>query len=285
MDIILERELDFPSIFKDESKISIDYIPEKLLHREMEFSRLSHFFNTLFQKPYKISQKILITGRNGIGKTAVTKRFGEFIKKSAQKKKLKLEYIHINCRIEKSAYQILIQIIRKLKFKISQRGFSFNELLKFLISEIENKKIILILTLDEIDSLHKKDFKLLYYLLKINDDKINPKQHISIISIARDSKFIQNFDSDLKSIFLPHKIRFHSYTKEQIFNILKARVDEAFYKELISDEIIMNIAKISTAKKDIRFALDLFRKVGKIADIKRSLKIYPEYIKQALYLS
>jgi len=278
----IEEELSRHSIFKDEAKLNLEYIPEKLLHREKEFLTLSRYFKILLLRPNAISPRILITGKNGIGKTSLTKRFGNLFVQRAKKMYVKLEYVHINCRIEKNAYQIILKVLKRIKIPISERGFSFYELLKLLINEIEIRDLGLILTLDEIDYLKKNDYKLIYDLLKFNDDKINPKQRISIIAIANSSKIIEKFDNNLKSIFLPHKIKFRPYSNQEIFDILKERANEAFYIGTVSDQIIKQISKVCTPSGDIRVALDLLRKVGKVAEKNRSFKITQDFLNDVL---
>ena len=82
----IEEELKKPSIFLNESKLSPDYIPRKLLHREEQFKKLSNIFKTLIEDPGGASKKIIIHGPVGTGKTAVTKRFSSMLMEVAKKK-------------------------------------------------------------------------------------------------------------------------------------------------------------------------------------------------------
>ena len=84
-------------IFKDESKLDINFVPKILLHKEKELSLLSQLFLTLITNPNSVSRKILIIGRTGIGKTATVKCFGEMLMNAADKRDIKINYIHINC--------------------------------------------------------------------------------------------------------------------------------------------------------------------------------------------
>ena len=90
-----EELLKEPTVFYDESKLDINYIPEKLPHREKELSLLSQLFLSLITKPNMISRKVLITGKIGIGKTATTRLFGEMLMEAAKKRGIKIRYIHI----------------------------------------------------------------------------------------------------------------------------------------------------------------------------------------------
>ncbi|MCK4286177.1 MAG: cell division control protein Cdc6, partial [Candidatus Lokiarchaeota archaeon] len=64
-----EEHLRKPSLFLDEGKLDMNYIPDNLPHRDKELSLLSQLFLALITNPNSISRKILITGRTGIGKT------------------------------------------------------------------------------------------------------------------------------------------------------------------------------------------------------------------------
>ena len=72
---LFEELLNRPSIFKDESKLDLDYVPESLPHRNKELSLLSQLFLILLTNPNLISRKILIIGKTGIGKTVTVKLF------------------------------------------------------------------------------------------------------------------------------------------------------------------------------------------------------------------
>ena len=67
-----EALLQKPSLFKEENKLDINYIPDFLPHREKELSLLSQLFLTLITNPNLMSRKILITGKTGVGKRQAT---------------------------------------------------------------------------------------------------------------------------------------------------------------------------------------------------------------------
>ena len=108
----IEELLKESTIFKDESKLDMNYIPEKLPYREKELSLLSQLFLTLLTHPNSISRKILITGKTGIGKTDTIKLFGMLLEEVGMKRNVPIKVIHINCRKERTNYKVLIKIIR-----------------------------------------------------------------------------------------------------------------------------------------------------------------------------
>ena len=61
------------SVFKDESKLDINYIPQKLPHRETQHRLLMEFFNFILHCPEKMAQRVILTGDVGTGKTSPPK--------------------------------------------------------------------------------------------------------------------------------------------------------------------------------------------------------------------
>ena len=52
------------SVFKDEAKLDINYVPRRLPHRGKEHRLLMEFFNFLLKFPGKMTQRAIITGES-----------------------------------------------------------------------------------------------------------------------------------------------------------------------------------------------------------------------------
>ena len=105
-DIIIDELKRTSGIFKDESKLSIDYVPFYLPHREKELRFLARLFHTVIRFPGKISKNVIITGSVGVGKTAVSKIFGNRLQNYASNIGINLRYIHVNCRLARKEYML-----------------------------------------------------------------------------------------------------------------------------------------------------------------------------------
>ena len=261
-----EDLLQKPSLFNEENKLGINYVPDLLPHREKELLLLSRLFLTLITNPNLMSRKILITGKTGVGKTVTVKRFGELLKKAAKVRDIPIKYIHINCRKERTNYKVLIKIIRFLNKDFPKRGYSPQDLLDIIVEFLENQNFHLLIVLDELSYLIDKGGDLIYTLTRINDDTINAPQRLSIIGIVRDISCLNKLDNSTLSTLQRNIVKFNNYTSEQTFDILKYRIETSLKKNVISDDLIEMVAKNISDNGDIRYGLNLIWRACKIAE-------------------
>src|SRR5260370_17362927 len=71
---IVRDALSKPTIFKDEGPLSLEWLPNRLPHRENQLRFLAELFRSVIDKPGTTSPKVLITGDIGTGKTVLTQR-------------------------------------------------------------------------------------------------------------------------------------------------------------------------------------------------------------------
>jgi len=261
-----EELLKKPSLFLDESRLDMNYIPDNLPHREKELSLLSQLFLTLLTNPNSISRKILITGKTGIGKTVTVKIFGDILKKASAKRNICVKYVHVNCRKERTSYKVLIKIIRLINKKFPKRGYSPQDLLENLIEFLNKQNIHILIVLDELSYLINKGEDLIYLLTRINDDAANVQQRVSIIGIVRDLSCLNNLDFSTISTLQRNIIKFSNYSKKQIFDILEYRAQLSLKENVISKDLIKMIVESTYGNGDIRYGLNIIWKAAKIAE-------------------
>ncbi|TFG16150.1 MAG: hypothetical protein EU531_07405 [Promethearchaeota archaeon] len=266
-----EDLLKKPSIFIDEKALDINFIPEEMPHREKELTILSQLFLTLITNPNSISRKILITGRTGIGKTATVKVFGNMLIEASNKRDVQINYVHINCRKERTSYKVLIRIIHSLDKAFPKRGYSAQDLLEVLTEYLNIHDLHILIVLDELSYLIQNGGDLIYSLTRINDDMMKAQQRISIIGIVRDISCINSLDVSTMSTLQRNILKFEKYTKTQIFDIMKYRARLSLKENTISDEILEMVAESVFKVGDIRYGLNLLWKASKFAE-SRNLK-------------
>lgn len=274
-----EELLKRPSMFKDESKLDISFVPKKLPHRDKELSLLSQLFLALITNPNSISRKILITGKTGIGKTVTVKLFGDILEKASRKRNLKIKSLHVNCRKERTSYKVLNKIIRLVDNKFPKRGYSSQDLLDILIDFLNQHNLHVLIVLDELSYLINKNDDLIYSLTRINDDGLNGEQRISLIGIVRDITCLNDLDSSTMSTLQRNIIKFSAYSKEQFFDILKYRTNISLNKNVLSDKMVEMISDITFSSRDVRYGLNLVWRASKIAESKNLKYITAECIR------
>ena len=144
------------SVFKDESKLDINFVPNRLPHREKEHRLLMEFFSFLLKYPDRMAQRVLVTGEIGTGKTALCQRFGADITLEAHKSSINLHYVHVNCREYRGKLFLILQhALTVLKPTFPKRGYGAEEVLKSLLQNLDEENAYMILALDEFDTLHR----------------------------------------------------------------------------------------------------------------------------------
>jgi len=281
MELQFDELLKRPTIFKDERKLDINYIPDELPYRNKELRALSEFFITILAKPNEISRKILVTGEIGTGKTATVTSFLEKLSDAAKNRDIPLKYVHVNCRKERTSYKVMIKIVRSINKNFPKRGYSPQDLLETINDHLNDYNFHILIVLDELNYLINNDNDMVYSLTRLNDDSYNALQRISIIGIVRDISCINNLDSSTLSTLERNVIKFEKYSRDQIFDILKYRAEISIKENALADELIEKIADMVSIKGDIRYGLNLLWKAGKIAENENLKTITAECVRLA----
>lgn len=267
------------SVFKNKSFLSDSFLPEILPHRDNQITALTSILSPAIkcEKPHNT----FIFGGTGVGKTAVTK----FIGKSLIPYKKKINWIYIDCSIINTDYEILQvitkSIINKKDKAIPEKGWSISKIHKTIIPVIDNDNNIVILVLDEIESMDfKKLENALYQIIKINNSLKKPK--ICIIGLCCNWKIIDFFNPKLKSRLDQEALSFPAYDVEQLKDILIQRAKLALNKNTFKLDIIsLSAAFAAQEGGDARKAIHLLRRAGEIADRKGSKIIDEIHVREA----
>lgn len=269
-------------IFLYEEKLSLEYVPPKLPHREKELEMLNIFFKSFIKEEKCISPRVLISGSIGTGKTALCKLFGEKVENEAKKYGIKISFIYLNCRLHRTLFTILKRIGEQLKIPFPTRGFSNEELIHGIMDYLESKKIRLILALDEIESLLKEEGpEAFYFLTRIGEERNKKSINPSLICILRNPEVLRILDESSRSSLQNNFIHLKEYNEEQLYEIIKYRAKEAFYENAITEETMRFIAEISSERGDARYAIELLWRAGKFAEADNSEKVMPEHVRKA----
>jgi len=275
----------YSSVFKDESRLDINYVPSRLPHRESHMQLLNQFFRFAVETPGKMTQRVLVVGKVGTGKTAMTQLFGQNIVREGQRRGINLHYVHVNCRECKgSLFMVIQRIVLKFHPTYPKRGYSAQELLQALMQILDEQKANLILTLDELDALIQNEGSdSLYSLTRVQEDRPTPTQRVSIIGIVRDTMLLDTLDASTRSTLQRNIIQLEEYTQPQLHDILNDRVASAFRDNTVPSQSIDLVAELATLEGgDARYAIELLWRAGKYADAQSAREVLPEYVRKAV---
>lgn len=273
------------SVFKDEVKLDINYVPQQLPHREKEHRLLTEFFSFIFRYPEKMTQRVIITGEVGTGKTVLAQHFGASITSEANKRGIKFRYVHVNCREYRgNLYSVLHHVITIFNPRYPSRGFSEEEALKTLLQVLDEENTFMIITLDEFDSLVEKEGSdAVYKLTRLQETRSGKPQRLSFIFILRNLEAIGQLDASARSTLQRSIISLERYGKEQLVDILCNRVSMAFEYGTVAEDVVDLISDLAfTETGNARFGIELLWRAGKYADAVDAGSVEPECVRMAV---
>jgi cell division control protein 6 len=272
-------------VFRDETKLDINYVPYKLPHRDRELRLLTEFFSFALQSPDKMAQRVMITGDVGTGKTVLSQRFGADITREASKRGINLRYVHVNCREYRgSLFLILQHAVSVFHPNFPRRGYSAEELLRILVQMFDEENVHVILTLDEFGSLVEKEgSEAVYKLTRLQETRQNKPQRLSLICVLRNLKEIESLDASTRSTLQTNIISLEKYSRQQLTDILNDRVSLAFKPSTVPEDTVSLTAELAFSENgNARFGIELLWRAGKYADADELGTVSPECVRKAV---
>ena len=273
------------SVFRNEAKLDINYVPHRLPHREKEHRLLMEFFNFLLRFPERMAQRVIITDDVGTGKTALAQRFGADITTEANKQGVNFRYVHVNCREYRGRLFLILQhALAIFRPNFPKRGYSAEEVLATLLQILDEENAYIILTLDEFDTLiDREGSETVYKLTRLQEIRSGKPQRISLIFIMRDLKSTEQLDASSRSTLQRNVISLEKYEKDQLIDILNERVSMAFEPSTVSEDIVSLVAELGFSESgNARFAIELLWRAGKYADTENLDTVAPECVRKAV---
>lgn len=269
-------------VFKNESVLSLEFVPRMLPHREEKYEFLSRYFRPVITSRGKIASRVLIRGKVGTGKTVLAKRFGKDFEEFARERGINVIYHHVNCRENGTFFNLLRKLIVEFEKFFPKRGYSSGETLHYLLKALDERNVHLIIALDELEALIEKEGPdPLYSLTRYQESRIGPSR-ISVICIFREpecEKALELVDKSTLSTIELNTIHLEPYKPTELRDILNQRVKEAFREGAVEPETTELISDI--ADGNARYAIELLRLAGHIADHYRSSRVLPSHVREA----
>ncbi len=279
---LFENYLNKKSIFVNKDALTIKYTPYDIPHRDEQINLCAQILapSLRMERP----SNLFIYGKTGTGKTVTIKHVCSELEKVANDKNISLKVIYLNCKMRKVAdteYRLIAQLAREMGVDVPATGLPTDEVYNLFYKAVDDKELIILIILDEIDQLIKKTGdEILYNLTRINSELTKAK--ISIIGISNDITFKSNLDPRVRSSLNEEEIIFPPYDALQLKDILESRSKIAFVNGVVSEAVIAKCAAFAAREHgDARKALDLLRVAGELAERENCETILERHIDEA----
>lgn len=279
LDEVFDRFVSNVSIFKDREVLRHDYLPERLPHREEQIRQVGETVAPALKGAR--SSNILIYGKTGTGKTAVTKYVLSHLEAKAKELGAPVRFCYVNCRMVGSEYRVFAGLCQSVGLSVPFTGLSVGELFERFRVGLDTAKVIFIVALDEVDALIKaKGDGLLYELTRVNETLCGSK--VSLIGISNDLRLKEFLDPRVLSSLSEEEIVFRPYDAGELRNILSERTGSAFQGGALSEAAVGLCSALAAAEHgDARRALDLLRVAGEVAERSGVGVVVEDHVREA----
>ena len=236
--------------------LSYDWTPPKLVGRKEELGELASIFFGIENN--NVSCRAIITGNVGSGKTVLTRRFCMDVATKLEGRR-KFSIVHVNCRSHPSSSQVLQQIASSLDSGHPERGFSSGEVIQSIRRNIRSHGQHLLLILDEVDVLVRRDNSdLIYKLLRIDEDKEGDGT-LSLILVSQENSLFNLFEAAIKSrLGESNVLRMNAYSASELEEIARQRYEASCRPNSVSDKVLQKIGVFAgESGGDARMAIEL----------------------------
>jgi len=265
------------SVFRDKRFLDHRFLPDRLPHREEQIRAIAKYWVEALKGI--TPPNITIYGKAGTGKTAVAKFAMKQLNEASKDSNVRTEYIR--CTDYSTEYQVLARLCQQFGKDVPYRGWTKAEVINTFRSlfrkddSLLGQDLILIVVLDEIDILLKKDGDGLLYTLTRTDN-------VSVLLISNYVGFKRFIGPRVRSSLRDREIVFPPYAAPQLVDILRERSRSAFNDGVLEDDVIPLCAALAAREDgDARYALDLLRTAGEIADKQDSPVVKEEFVREA----
>lgn len=266
IDEIFRRAKEGRPLFANRAALSPEYLPTRLPFRDAQTEEVAKILAPILRgsKP----SNLLLYGKTGTGKTAVTNYVLSKLKVEANNPNLVLAYV--NTRLADGEYRTLADFARFLDLKkekqIPLTGLAIGEIVDRISDNIRSNKKKVVLVLDEIDYLVKLFGDDTLYAFTRSGERLAPG-FLALVGISNDLKFKEGLDPRVLSSLSEEELVFPPYTVEELREILTERAKVAFRPSVATPAAINLCAAMAGSEHgDARRAIDLLRIAGEVAE-------------------
>lgn len=273
---LFTKLLNQGEIFSSRDVLRSTYTPSVLPHRDEQINSLASTLVPALRG--ETPSNVIIYGKTGTGKTAVTKYVGAELEDSDSE--VQCSIIYINGEIVDTQYRVLAHLARHFDREVPMTGWPTDQVYEAFRDVLDEDRRVVVIVLDEIDKLTRKGDNILYNLSRINSDLHQAR--VSLIGISNDLRFTEFLDPRVKSSLGEVEIIFPPYNAEQLKDILEQRSSMAFRLNALAEDVIPLCSAFAAQEHgDARRALDLLRVSGEIAERSGCMMVTEEQVRLA----
>lgn len=269
-------EFSKKSVFRQVSSLDLSYVPEKLYCRDEVVTELIHNFRRIVDEDEQPSMNVLIHGKGGVGKTVISRFFGKNFNKIALEKNTQIFIEYFNCINFRSKSKIVRELLGKYTHG-SGRGFSDDEAIKLILSQLIRDNGYMLLIIDEVHLLTPKE---VWAILDIAETFGHQNAKLSILIISRTKDWMR-IETERILSRLNSKIKLNPYNIGEAKQILQYRSDIALKDGVINEDIIEMIAQIVVDHENMRHGIEILRRCGLVADKEGYNSISADMVREA----
>lgn len=199
-------------IITDHDPFSPSYMPEKLLHRDGEYTQMAGNLRNFTSS--------ILVGGFGSGKTTLTKSAMKEFNASGLGRAA-----YIDCDIFQTPYSILKEVLPRSELVFYRSNY---ELIRELRKYVKENRFAIIL--DNFEQLKDKDLIARFISLGV-----------CVVLLTDKEESLFELDTKIRSV-IPTTIRTEAYTPEQSYEILKSRAEKTLTMWSYSDELLRTLA-------------------------------------------
>ncbi|MCL2114789.1 MAG: orc1/cdc6 family replication initiation protein [Methanobrevibacter sp.] len=268
---------DRGSVFENKQLLDPRFLPSHLPHREEQLTSIAKYWIEALNNVTPTD--ITIYGKTGTGKTATAKIAMNQLKEISLNEDVFIRTEYIRCTDYTTENQVIVRLCQQLGRDVPSRGWTRGEVLNAFRDIFKKnafgKNMILIVVLDEIDILLKNDGDGLLFTLTRTDN-------VSILSISNHVEFKKYIGTRVKSSLRDKEMVFPPYGAQQLIDILSERAKLSFKEDTLEDDVIPYCAALAAKiEGDARYALDLLRTTGELADENQSDTVTVSFVDEA----
>jgi cell division control protein 6 len=245
------------SLFREPEVFELDHVPEQFQHREDQMKELA------FQvRPGLKGARPLNTvcrGLPGTGKTTSVKKLFSEIEETTKK----LVPVYVNCQIDNTKFAIFSQIYRKLAGHLPPAsGTSFKQVFDAIARIMQRDDMVLLVALDDVNYLlyENEMNRVLYTLLRSHEAYQGTRIGVVLIISDMTVDLVQAVDARVASVFRPTEVYFPPYKEEEVAGILRDRVNQGLYPNVLPDAMFRLVVEQTMKSGDLRVGIDLLKR-------------------------